>query len=438
MEIESGSSQTDYIFRFKTTGIVRLEPGQSVKTSAELLAAKHSDSKFIKLKSDGTLPKVQLDKSGKPLEVVLIGHGNATKDGKPSAIGGKNAREISSLARKLAVKTNQTDGIPEKISLVGCNTCNLAKEVGGLLPASIVKGQNSSVKVNQYGKIVGADTLDSNALPLRRRNIVTQLSNNSHQSNVGLPPIAIRSYVSQTPRVPESNLTNSYNKQPYKFKTAKLESKEKRLLNRKLQENSVLYPEILVKRQEYKNKKLHKKKWEQVMVQVENMGPYVEYRRENKLRMDSVKNMVILKDGLEKHFGKGAVEINDNNNFFVNSYSPEKWTMLSNYKDDKNVGYFMSDVVLEQYRVIATRDKFFGNLPSSIISSSIANTQSQNFLKKSQYFPSKERLKGFLGETPNGKYTQRILDAFGMKAMRMKVENLYSKKPKVKISIQKK
>ncbi|ANY15126.1 C80 family cysteine peptidase [Bordetella pseudohinzii] len=100
-------------------------------------------------------------------------------------------------------------------------------------------------------------------------------------------------------------------------------------------------------------------------------------------------------------------------NVFVNSFSPDRWLMHQNWRQNAQRPYFANDVVLAQYSIAAKAHGYYGRLPSTIVRDNIVNETSLEFFATAGARPD---LQGFLTKTPNGKHTQRILDGLGMYA----------------------
>lgn len=100
-------------------------------------------------------------------------------------------------------------------------------------------------------------------------------------------------------------------------------------------------------------------------------------------------------------------------NLFVNSFSPDRWIMHQNWRQNAQRPYFANDVVLAQYSIAAKAHGYYGRLPRTIVRDNIVNETSQAFFAAAGARPD---LQGFLTKTPNGKHTQRILDSLDMRA----------------------
>ncbi|RIQ57883.1 C80 family cysteine peptidase [Bordetella avium] len=100
-------------------------------------------------------------------------------------------------------------------------------------------------------------------------------------------------------------------------------------------------------------------------------------------------------------------------NLFVNAFSPSTWTVLSIARPNRDRPYFANDVMLAQYANVAKKHGYYGTLPSRFVQDHISNAQSLKFFSEAGPAPDIQR---YLKETPNGKYTNRILDALDMHA----------------------
>ena len=93
---------------------------------------------------------------------------------------------------------------------------------------------------------------------------------------------------------------------------------------------------------------------------------------------------------------------------------------MGNYRASSNTDYYANDIIRYQYTRIASKEHFFGFLPSTIVSSYVSN---KAILKKTNNLTSgsDEMLNVFLNETQNGRSTQRILNDFGLIATKVEV-----------------
>jgi len=101
--------------------------------------------------------------------------------------------------------------------------------------------------------------------------------------------------------------------------------------------------------------------------------------------------------------------------YFVNQYEPGKWVFKANYRNPSDP-YYASDVTILQQTAAAQQNGFTGTLPSLIIRENIQNATT---LEKTEAKSGEELLDVFLGKTHNGKSTQRILNEFGLKAIKV-------------------
>ncbi|VVO63554.1 hypothetical protein PS870_00920 [Pseudomonas fluorescens] len=118
------------------------------------------------------------------------------------------------------------------------------------------------------------------------------------------------------------------------------------------------------------------------------------------------------------HFIKSANTIYSTSregSFFFNTYEPEKWTFMSNERGE-NTPYYASDITKYQYNVISRKNNFFGTMPKLIERENVTN---QATLENTENLGPEDLFNVFFSNTPNGKSTQRILDAFGLKATKV-------------------
>lgn len=106
--------------------------------------------------------------------------------------------------------------------------------------------------------------------------------------------------------------------------------------------------------------------------------------------------------------------------YFNIVYRPEQWTVKATYRSKDNL-YFANDIIRYQYRTVATKNNFFGKLPSQIKIENIANATTSGKMAQVES-GTDHAMNIFLKETPNGKSLQRTLDDFGLKATKVRVE----------------
>ena len=116
---------------------------------------------------------------------------------------------------------------------------------------------------------------------------------------------------------------------------------------------------------------------------------------------------------------------------FTNLYERDIWTFEDNFRNQKDTDgsdktdYFASDVTAFQYTSMSAEKGFFGHLPSIIRRWAVDNRETRN-LTKGLENGSKELLSIFMKETKNGKSTQKILDIFGLNAVKIEFsDNTY-------------
>jgi hypothetical protein len=170
----------------------------------------------------------------------------------------------------------------------------------------------------------------------------------------------------------------------------------------------------------------HKNKWKEVMLQMEHIGPYIRYRQDGQQRIGVLKGEDVSyldMDGDSEYYDKWTTTMSHGNNFFSEAFAPDRWIMINNFRNDRSVPYYMSDVVTEEYLRISKKHDFFGKLPSKIIRHNICNSVTTDFLENNQGMNKVDFLKAFLKETPNGKSTNQICKAFGLIPYDITVDN---------------
>lgn len=95
---------------------------------------------------------------------------------------------------------------------------------------------------------------------------------------------------------------------------------------------------------------------------------------------------------------------------FENEYLPGRWRLMENYRAP-NTQIHATDVTFEQYRQISTKHGFFGVLPKVIVRWDVKD----EFVAAIQG-DSEGMLARFLSSKNNGRSTQRIMAAFGLRA----------------------
>ncbi|MBI6856214.1 RHS repeat protein [Pseudomonas cichorii] len=105
--------------------------------------------------------------------------------------------------------------------------------------------------------------------------------------------------------------------------------------------------------------------------------------------------------------------------YFENKFQPHKWTFKWNFKHVRAEPVVHADqVAVEQFIRVSTAEGFPNTLPSVIKRSLVINEGVIEVAKK-YASGSPELLNAFLGETQNGKSTQRLLNTFNMTATRV-------------------
>ncbi|MDF7795144.1 RHS repeat domain-containing protein [Pseudomonas syringae] len=104
---------------------------------------------------------------------------------------------------------------------------------------------------------------------------------------------------------------------------------------------------------------------------------------------------------------------------FVNTYTPDEWTFHMNYnRSDGQRVYYANEVAVTQYTKVAEQHGFFGQLPSRIIRENISNEETLRTLSRHDS-AAPDFKEVFFSETLNGKTTKRILEDFGLAAIRV-------------------
>lgn len=101
-----------------------------------------------------------------------------------------------------------------------------------------------------------------------------------------------------------------------------------------------------------------------------------------------------------------------NKGHFENKYKSHKWTFIKNYRE-KELPVFANEVTAYQYKIIAQKQGFYGELPQLIKRKNVENNETLDLTKGKE---GDELLNIFFEKTPNGKSTKRIMDDFGLRA----------------------
>ncbi|WP_256261625.1 RHS repeat-associated core domain-containing protein [Pseudomonas gingeri] len=109
----------------------------------------------------------------------------------------------------------------------------------------------------------------------------------------------------------------------------------------------------------------------------------------------------------------------DDAGLFENTYSPREWIFQENYREPAaGTHFFANDIVRRQFRLVSKIGGFENSRPEKIIRKHVLNyktTKETSGLKSG----SPEMLKVFMERTPNGRSTARILEDFGLRAVRV-------------------
>ncbi|EDF8639594.1 RHS repeat protein, partial [Salmonella enterica] len=111
---------------------------------------------------------------------------------------------------------------------------------------------------------------------------------------------------------------------------------------------------------------------------------------------------------------------------FTNNYKPDTWAFLCNFKlqeIDKGVyPYFASHVAQYQYLLAAVSGGWVGQMPSTLIRKNVIN---EDTIANTAGLKGEQLMSAFLNNTPNGKSTAKILEAFNLNATSVKIKSTY-------------
>jgi RHS repeat-associated protein len=99
-------------------------------------------------------------------------------------------------------------------------------------------------------------------------------------------------------------------------------------------------------------------------------------------------------------------------NYFENSYFEEKWRFQINNRN-RDAGYYSSHVVKCQYEMVSKANGFYGSSPKIIERSMVLNGKTIAMTSGL----TGDELNNVFFDTPIGKSTRHIMDAFGLKSM---------------------
>lgn len=112
---------------------------------------------------------------------------------------------------------------------------------------------------------------------------------------------------------------------------------------------------------------------------------------------------------------------------FINNYKPDTWKFLYNFKSqeiDEGVNpYFASHVAQYQYLLAAVSGGWVGQMPSTLIRKNVIN---KDTIVNTAGLKGEQLMSAFLNNTPNGKSTAKILEAFNLNATSVKIKNTYA------------
>lgn len=95
---------------------------------------------------------------------------------------------------------------------------------------------------------------------------------------------------------------------------------------------------------------------------------------------------------------------------FKNEYLPGRWKMMENFRAPID-GPNATDVTWYQYEMVSKQNNFYGVLPQVIVRWDVINNEALSATNKQEGM-----LVNFLDSAGNGRSTQRIMDAFGLRA----------------------
>ncbi|EDF4651028.1 RHS repeat protein, partial [Salmonella enterica] len=110
------------------------------------------------------------------------------------------------------------------------------------------------------------------------------------------------------------------------------------------------------------------------------------------------------------------------NSIFRNNYTADTWTFISNLKyqpDGGTLPYFASHIAQYQYLLAAVSGGWVGQMPFVLIRENVIN---QTTLNNTEWLNGEELKTAFLNNTPNGKSTAKILEAFKLSAISVEKE----------------
>ncbi len=111
-----------------------------------------------------------------------------------------------------------------------------------------------------------------------------------------------------------------------------------------------------------------------------------------------------------------AVEVDtfgfDKKSKFMNYYSKDFIKFMSTYRSDES-GYYLTDVVRNQYRLAAKEGNFLNYLPRELKRSMITNEETMKTIKEFRENP--DFLSIFLLRTVNGRSSLRVMNDFGLR-----------------------
>ena len=115
---------------------------------------------------------------------------------------------------------------------------------------------------------------------------------------------------------------------------------------------------------------------------------------------------------------------------FQNDYLPGRWKMIGIFRAPGNKGPTATDITWHQYEKVSKANNFFGVLPRVIVHWDVINNEALRATEKQEGM-----LERFLASKGNGRYTQRMMDAFGLRAIGIERREVYDLRNGVDIQI---
>jgi len=119
---------------------------------------------------------------------------------------------------------------------------------------------------------------------------------------------------------------------------------------------------------------------------------------------------------------------------FENDYLRDEWRLGYNYRLSETNQFYAADVTFMQYKYVALAEGFYGRLPSVITRKGVTNEKTLAEMEGVETGAS-GALDQFMSNTPNGRSTQRILDAFGLKATSLEIIRYENADPDFRLQV---